>query len=1001
MKYYLKMTIKYVSLTCFKQQWSFCTKSFIYSTVCRHFHKSNKNLKNDLKSYTSAQIRKIFLDYFIQKDHVFVPSSPVVLNQDKSLLFVNAGMNQFKPIFLGMAPKESYLSSLKKATNSQKCIRVGGKHNDIDDVGKDGYHQTFFEMLGNWSFGDYFKQEACSMAWELLTDVFRLPPQRLYVTYFGGDKCQGLEPDLECKEIWLQIGIPDDHILPFGIEHNFWEMGNVGPCGPCSEIHFDYSDGKNIKYINTGNPEVIEIWNLVFIQFERCANGILKKLCSHHVDTGMGLERLTAVLQNKRSNYDTDLFLPLFDAISQNCNVRPYTGKYGSCDENDIDTAYRILADHARMITVAISDGIYPSEFDAGNCLRRIIKKAISIADSQLRAPPVFLSTLIPHVVEILEEAFPEMTHNISNIISVVNEEEERYRCHIKKADRFLDKIALKTKFLSGSDAFHLFNQSGLSEEFIEKMAIDKGITVDHESFKEKIKMNIENNTTKNSQPEEKQKYPNYHIIEELKKLKIPHTNDDFKYNYTSCDHYYRFDPLVSQIVAIISPNSTLVEAVHEGNHCWLIMKETNFYSESGGQISDIGNIGGKEFLFKVEDVQKYQDYVFHWGLVTKGTIIPGIEVHLAIDKLHRVRCMRNHTATHMLQAVLKQMFPSTNQSSSYICPSYFQFGYTSKNALSEREIEMIESLIESSIKQEIEITRTVLPLKLAISETNIIILPQMIYPDIVNVITIGKERPKSNFFSAELCCGTHLHNTSHVSSFVITSQKKVSQSERCLHVVTGKQAQTVIGFGERLLEEVLQMETIIKKEYLKQIDDIEPNQMKNLYMEIKKIRKILRDSLVPLQKQIIINQKIDVIERKIKTLIRSYTKSRGIEKLHNEIEGILKNEKKYLVHKIEIVGDENQLVKEAIQIINNRPVMIFAIALGNNQILCQCSVPKEYVSSKFNAEKWMFPLLELLDGSGNSKKQNPEYFFSLTGKKINNLDKAVDISKAFAERYL
>ncbi|XP_067139260.1 alanine--tRNA ligase, cytoplasmic-like isoform X2 [Centruroides vittatus] len=796
------------------------------------------------------------------------------------------------------------------------------------------------------------------------------------------------------------LSVPKDHILPFGMEHNFWEMGTTGPCGPCTEIHFDHTDTGSIKYINSGNANVIEIWNLVFIQYERIADGSLKKLHNYHVDTGMGLERLTAVLQNSRSNYDTDLFLPLFNVISQNCKVRPYAGKYGIDDCDGIDTAYRILADHARMITIAVSDGVQPSEFDAGNCLRRIIKKAVMVADNQLKASPSFVSTLIPYVVEILGEAFPEITENVAKSINIINEEEERLRYHIKQTDKFLDKIALKTKFLSGNDAFHLFIQSGLSEDLIEKMAKDKGLTVD-ESFREKIKMNLDNSKSVNNENQEKQNYPSYHVIEELEKMKIPCTNDEYKYNYTSCDHHYRFDPLVSEIVAVISANSNLTDIVHENGYCWLLMKETNFYSESGGQISDIGSIAGQEFLFKVEDVQKYQDYVFHWGLVQKGNAVPGIEVHLAFDKLHRVRCMRNHTATHILQAVLKQIFPSTHQTSSYIGPSYFQFGYSAKNALTDKQIEMIESNVGSFIKNQIDITRSVLPLQTAMLEPNITTMPQMIYPNIVNVITIGKDRPKNNLFSAELCCGTHLHNTSHVSSFVITSQRKVSQTERSLHVVTGKQAQSVIGFGNRLMEEVLQMEKIVEKEELKQVDNIEPDLMKSVIMDIKQVRKTLRDCLVPLRKQMTIYEKIDIIERKIKSLIKRYTKTKGIQKMRDEITKVMQNDKNYFVHKIETVGDENQLIKAAVETFGNKPVMFFIPNLGNNQVLCQCLVPPRYVASTFSAEAWMASVLEVLDGEGNSKKQNPKHFFSVTGKKMENLCKAIETSKAFAERHL
>ncbi|XP_023222933.1 alanine--tRNA ligase, mitochondrial-like isoform X1 [Centruroides sculpturatus] len=313
----------------------------------------------------------------------------------------------------------------------------------------------------------------------------------------------------------------------------------------------------------------------------------------------------------------------------------------------------------------------------------------------------------------------------------------------------------------------------------------------------------------------------------------------------------------------------------------------------------------------------------------------------------------------------------------------------------------MIESNVASFIKNQIDITRSVLPLQTAMLEPNITTIPQMIYPDIVNVITIGKDRPNNNLFSAELCCGTHLHNTSHVSSFVITSQRKVSQTERLLHVVTGKQAQSVIGFGNRLIEEVLQMEKIVEKEELKQVDNIEPDIMKSVIVDIKQERKTLRDCLVPLRKQMTIYEKIDTIERKIKSLIRRYTKTKGIQKMQDEIRKAMQNDKNYFVHKIETVGDENQLIKAAVETFGNKPVMFFVPNLGNNQVLCQCLVPPRCVTSTFSAKTWMASVLEVLDGEGNSKKQNPEHFFSMTGKKMENLCEAIETSKMFAERHL
>ncbi len=394
----------------------------------------------------SDEIRRQFIDFYATKHaHTFVPSSPSIPHDDPTLLFANAGMNQFKPLFLGQADPSTPMGKLKRAVNSQKCIRAGGKHNDLDDVGKDTYHHTFFEMLGTWSFGDYFKAESIAWAWELLTQVFGIPPERIYATYFMGNPAAGLEADHEARELWLRF-LPAARVLPGNMKDNFWEMGDTGPCGPCSEIHVDRIGGRDAAMlVNSGDPDVIEIWNHVFIQYNRESAEVLKPLPARHIDTGMGFERLVSILQNVRSNYDTDVFAPLFAAIERvtGC-AQPYRGRLGTADANNVDTAYRVIADHIRTLTIAITDGAVPSNEGRGYVLRRILRRAVRYGRQMLGARTGFFSQLVPVVVDAMGEAFPELRKNPQRVADILREEEESFARTLDRGIVHFDEACVK-----------------------------------------------------------------------------------------------------------------------------------------------------------------------------------------------------------------------------------------------------------------------------------------------------------------------------------------------------------------------------------------------------------------------------------------------------------------------------------------------------------------------------------------------------------------------------
>jgi len=761
--------------------------------------------KSQFGDWPAVKVRKQFVDYFQDRQHTFVPSSSTIPYEDPTLLFANAGMNQYKTIFLGLASAESPLGSLKRAVNSQKCIRAGGKHNDLDDVGKDTYHHTFFEMLGNWSFGDYFKREAITMAWELLTKVYGLPKDRLYVTYFEGDSKQGLEPDLEARDLWREMGVEDDHILTGDAKDNFWEMGATGPCGPCSEIHYDRIGGRNAAHlVNQDDPDVLEIWNNVFMAYNREQDGSLRSLPAKHIDTGMGFERLVSVLQDKPSNYDTDVFGPLFDRIRQLTNARPYTGKLGKEDVDGIDTAYRVVADHVRTLTFAMSDGGVPDRDGRGYVLRRILRRGTRYVRKYFKVPiGHFFSDLMPTLVEQMGDFFPEITKKVEEIKEILNEEEESFARTLDRGEKLFEEFAAKAKQenkteLAGKDVWRLYDTFGFPVDLTHIMAEEQGLTVNEADFEKARIASWE--ASKGQGKKEGSVLPklDVHDLGHLEEIKLPKTNDSQKYGLGN----------VNAKVLTVYQNKAFFQSTEGANidaekPLGLILDQTNFYAESGGQQGDTGSIvidGKAEFV--VEDVQSFSGYVLHSGYFKYGSMSAGDEVVAGYDELRRWPIRNNHTGTHILNFALREVLGDhIDQRGSLVAPTKLRFDFSHKAGVAVPDMSKIETICNDWVKKNVAVYSKEMTLEKAHKIPGLRAVFGEAYPDPVRVVSLeydveeienDVENPKWRSTSIEFCGGTHVKKTGDIKQIVILEENGIAKGIRRVVAVTGEEAKQV-----------------------------------------------------------------------------------------------------------------------------------------------------------------------------------------------------------------
>ncbi len=726
----------------------------------------------------AKQIRQTFLDFFESKKHKIVPSAPMVVKNDPTLMFNNAGMNQFKDIFLGNVEAKD-----KRVANSQKCLRVSGKHNDLEEVGVDTYHHTMFEMLGNWSFGDYFKKEAIEWAWELLTEVYKIDKDRLYVTVFEGDKEDGLELDEEATEIWSKL-VPKERIIPSNKKDNFWEMGDTGPCGPCSEIHVDLRDDAErekidgLTLVNQDHPQVIEIWNLVFMQYMRMADGSLVPLKDKHIDTGMGFERLAMTLQGKTSNYDTDIFQPIIKEIEQISGEKYLTNEELKGDDTPVNIAMRVIADHLRTIAFSIADGQLPSNTGAGYVIRRILRRAVRYGYQTLDLKEPFIYKLVPVLVAEMGDAFPELKKQQDLIEKVIKEEEQSFlrtlEQGIKRLDTVCDKLKSEgKKQISGEMVFELYDTFGFPVDLTALIAQEKGLSIDEEGFQKEL---------------EKQKTRSRKASETESGDWVVLREDDEEefigYDFTESPvHIVRYREIKAK-------NKTVYQ---------LVLNHTPFYPEGGGQVGDTGLLVGEDEKIAIIDTKKENNLIVHFAKELPKN--PNAEFKAVVDVEKRKRTANNHSATHLLHEALRKVLGEhVEQKGSLVNDKYLRFDFSHFGKVNDEELQEVERLVNHKIREAIALNeKRNVPIEEAEKMGAMMLFGEK-YGDVVRVIQFGT--------SVELCGGIHVSNTAQIGQFKIVSESSIASGVRRIEAITGEEADKFI---REQLNVVKELKTILK----------------------------------------------------------------------------------------------------------------------------------------------------------------------------------------------
>ncbi len=755
----------------------------------------------------SKEIRHKFLEYFASKGHKIVPSAPLVIKNDPTLMFTNAGMNQFKDFFLGNKVPE-----YRRVVDTQKCLRVSGKHNDLEDVGFDGTHHTMFEMLGNWSFGDYFKEEAIEWSWEFLTKICNIPEDRLYATVFGGDETEKLERDNESLEYWLRY-VPQERIVYGNKKDNFWEMGDTGPCGPCTEIHVDLrsddertnTPGKDL--VNMDHPLVVEIWNNVFIEYNRKANGSLEALPEKHVDTGMGFERLCMVLQGKTKSYDTDIFMPLINYVEERTGIK-YKGSYDRQAKSDV--AMRVIVDHIRAVAFTIADGEIPGNSGAGYVIRRILRRAVRYYYSFLDLKEPLLYSLVHILAEEFKEVFPELHAQVEFVSKVVLEEEKSFLRTLQGGLNRIESLKVSNNIIDGQTAFELFDTFGFPIDLTRLIASEKGWAIDEKGYDKALEVQ-----KSRSRADAQKEVGDWIEVNDVKELE-----------------FVGYDSLIVEEAQIVKYRRTVSKNIEQ---IQLVLDKTPFYAESGGQAGDMGTlISGSEYI-KVSNTIKENDLSIH--IVDKLPTNVSAKLVALVDKVSRLNTSNNHTAVHLMHAALHKIIGKhALQKGQDVNEKRLRFDFSHFQKLSNDELKQIELLVNEKIRENIkkEEVRD-MPIEDA-RKTGAMMLFGEKYGEFVRVITFDPG------FSVELCGGTHVAQTGQIGLFKIVAESAVAAGVRRIEAVTAGGAEELIN---KELNTLSSLKAVLKQpaDALKSVEDL-LDENKKLSKEIEMLQQKLAGSL-------------------------------------------------------------------------------------------------------------------------------------------------------------